>query len=201
MNNNLASKIKSLPLQRGFPSKLILTGKYSYGVQGIQLRSWSEGANCYIGSFCSIAKFCTIYLGGMHLTDCATTYPFGHINQDIFPEGSDRHPATKGHVIIHNDVWIGENATLLSGIEIHNGAVIANGSMVTKDVPPYTIVGGNPAKTIRTRFPREVISALNSLEWWQYPEANINNAIPHLQRQLTCVEEVKKIEEILKRSQ
>ena len=197
MNNNLASKIKRLPLQRGLPSKIILTGQYTYGAEEIRLRSWKEGANCYIGSFCSIAKFCTIYLGGMHLTDCATTYPFGHINQDIFPEGSDRHPATKGHVIIHNDVWIGENATLLSGIEIHNGAVIANGSMVTKDVPPYTIVGGNPAKIIKARFSREVISALNSLEWWKYPVANINKAIPLLQRQLTCIEEVKEIEDVL----
>ena len=69
--------------------------------------------------------------------------------------------------------------------------------MVTKDVPPYTIVGGNPAKIIKARFSREVISALNSLEWWKYPVANINKAIPLLQRQLTCIEEVKEIEDVL----
>jgi len=197
VNNKLASKIKKISLQRGRPSKIILTGQYSYGAEGIRLRSWKEGANCYIGSFCSIAKFCTIFLGGIHLTDCATTYPFGHINQDTFPQGSDRHPATKGHVIIHNDVWIGENTTILSGIEIHNGAVIANGSMVTKDVPAYTIVAGNPAKQIKTRFTGEVISALNNLEWWTYPIANINKAIPLLQRPLMCIEEVNKIKEAL----
>ena len=197
MNNKLASKIKKTPLQRGCPSKIILTGQYSYGAEGIRLRSWKEGANCYIGSFCSIAKFCTIFLGGIHLTDCATTYPFGHINQDKFPHGNDKAPATKGHVIIHNDVWIGENATLLSGIEIHNGAVIANGAMVTKDVPPYTIVGGNPAKPIRTRFPKDVINALNDLEWWNYPVANINRAIPLLQRPLTSIKEVEALEKAL----
>ena len=197
MNRQLALKIKQQPLQRGTPSKIILTGKYSYGAEAIRLRSWREGANCYIGSFCSIAKFCTIFLGGMHLTDCATTYPFGHINKDIFPKGSDQHPATKGHVIIHNDVWIGENATLLSGIEIHNGAVITNGAMVTKDVPPYTIVGGNPAKPIRARFPDDVINALNHIEWWNYPVNKINRAIPLLQRPLTCIKEVEDIEKAL----
>ena len=197
MNRQLALKIKQQPLQRGKKSQIILTGKYSYGAEGIRLRSWREGANCYIGSFCSIAKSCTIFLGGIHLTDCATTYPFGHINKDTFPTGSDRHPATKGHVIIHNDVWIGENTTLLSGIEIHNGAVITNGAMVTKDVPPYTIVGGNPAKQIRARFPDEIIDELNRIEWWNYPINNINRAIPLLQRPLTHIKEIEELEKAL----
>ena len=193
MNDKLASEIKKLPLQRGLPSKIILTGQHSYGVEGIQLRSWREGANCYIGGFCSIAKFCTIYLGGMHLTDCATTYPFGFINQDIFPKGSDRHPATKGHVIIHNDVWIGENATLLSGIEVHNGAVIANGSIVTKDVPPYTIVGGNPAKPIKTRFSSEVISALTGRPESQSVVVTGRGGGQALREAMDTVSEVKEI--------
>lgn len=84
-------------------------------------------------------------MGGNHRTDWLTTYPFGHIHKDIFTNFSGvGHPATKGSVVIGNDVWIGTNVTIMSGVSIGDGAVIANNSHVVKDVLPYSIVGGNP---------------------------------------------------------
>src|SRR5208283_2957437 len=104
--------------------------------------------------FCSIApNRVTIVLGGQHRPDWVSSYPFN----DLFIEfkrfkGS---PVSKGDVIIGNDVWIGLDAVILSGIKIGDGAVIGSNALVTKDVPPYAIVGGNPAKLIRYRFDEE----------------------------------------------
>jgi acetyltransferase-like isoleucine patch superfamily enzyme len=144
------------PLRRGEQSKILLTGKYSYGIEHISIRSWGEGAHLFIGSFCSIAGNQTVFLGGNHRIDWATTFPFGHIFNEAFPAGQisgPGHPASKGHVIIENDVWIGEGCTIMSGIRIGSGSVVAAKSVVAKDVEPYTIVGGNPAKLIKERFP------------------------------------------------
>jgi acetyltransferase-like isoleucine patch superfamily enzyme len=173
------------PPQKGDKSKIILTGKHSYGIHNITLRSWNEGAHLYIGSFCSIAKNQTVFLGGSHRSDWTTTFPFGHIYNNNFPagriNGRHGHPATKGHVIIEHDVWIGIGCTIMSGITIGTGSILAAQSVVVKDVEPYTIVGGNPAKPIKKRFSENIICKLLEINWWDRSDEEINKIVPLLQ--------------------
>lgn len=154
-------------------------GKHTYGRPMI----WNEpnDANLIIGNFCSISQNVKIFLGGNHRIDWVTTYPFGHVNTNIFDTfNGNGHPTTKGNVVIGNDVWIGENATILSGVTIGDGAVIANNSHVVKNVEPYSIVGGNPAKFIKYRFSREQIEKLLQIQWWNWSDEKINKFIPLL---------------------
>ena len=151
-------------------------GKYTYG--DLKLK-WSNNNTKFIcGKYCSIASNVIIYLGGNHRTDWVTTYPFGHINQDIFDsfDGAG-HPSSKGDVIIGNDVYICDNSTIMSGVTIGDGAVIACNSHVIKDVAPYTIVGGNPAMFIKYRFTEEQIKKLLGIKWWDWEESKINENI------------------------
>ena len=159
----------------------ITVGRFTYGQENISIRQWGEGANLKIGSFCSIARSVTIFLGGNHRTDWITTFPFGHIYADELGGNEIQgHPATNGDVIIGNDVWVGHGVTIMSGVSIGSGAVIATNSTVVKDVQPYEIVGGNPAKSIKFRFPLDIIAKLLELEWWNLDLDIIKNSIPLL---------------------
>jgi acetyltransferase-like isoleucine patch superfamily enzyme len=154
---------------------------YSYGIENITKHSWGEGAELKIGSFCSIATNCHVFLGGNHRTDYITTYPFGFIHEDVFDSVKSRgHPATKGNVVIGNDVWIAANVTIMSGVTVGDGAVIACNSHVVKDVAPYSMVGGNPARLIRYRFSDDIIAKLLKLQWWNLPVSVIKKIIPLL---------------------
>jgi acetyltransferase-like isoleucine patch superfamily enzyme len=156
-------------------------GKHSYAFSDIQLHSWGEGAKLYVGSFTTIAQGLQVMLGGNHRTDWFTTYPFGHTYTNIFNKfDGNGHPKTNGNVLIGNDVWIGRNVTIMSGVHIGDGAVIACNSHVVKNVAPYTIVGGNPAKMIRKRFSDDIIDLLLQLKWWEWPDEEINEATPIL---------------------
>ena len=148
-------------------------GRYTYGNPQI---CWSTNdTKLTIGNFCSIAANVKIYLGGNHRTDWVTTYPFGSIHQNIFNSfDGEGHPATKGDVIIGNDVWIGENVTIMSGVTIGDGAVIANNSHVVKNVEPYSLTGGNPARHIKYRFTNEQIEKLLKIKWWDWDDIKIN---------------------------
>lgn len=172
-------------------------GKHTYGQSNLNIHSWGEGANISIGSFCSIAGNCNIFLGGNHRTDWITTYPFlsfqnswSNAKNIVFskpnetsiinqPNKNFSHYA-KGDVVIGNDVWIGENVTIMSGVCIGDGAVIAANSHVVKNVEPYSIVGGNPAKFIKYRFHKEMIDKLLELKWWDWDDIKINETIPIL---------------------
>jgi acetyltransferase-like isoleucine patch superfamily enzyme len=156
-------------------------GKYTYGFDNIRILRWGESNILSIGAFCSFAENITIYLGGNHRTDWVTTYPFGHIHHNVFSNFDGfGHPKSKGDVLIGNDVWIAANVTIMSGVKIGDGAIIANNSHVIKDVDPYTIVGGNPAKKIKKRFSEEDIEKLLELKWWDMDDNTINKISPLL---------------------
>ena len=91
------------------------------------------------------------------------------------------HPTSKGDVVIGNDVWIGYGSTILSGVEIGDGAVIASGSVVTKSIPAYTIVAGVPAQVMRKRFNEDIVEKLLEMRWWDWPYEQIYEVIPLLQ--------------------
>lgn len=148
-------------------------GKNCYGVPTIKFAH--PDANLQIGSYCSIAKNVQIFMGGIHRTDWVSTYPF----HAFFSRGSHvkNGEITNGDVVIGSDVWVCENVTILSGVTIGHGAVIANGAVVTKDVAPYSIVGGNPAKHIRWRFDEATREALLNSTWWNWPETEILSVI------------------------
>jgi acetyltransferase-like isoleucine patch superfamily enzyme len=145
----------------------ITIGRYTYGFENISILQWGEAAGLDVGGFCSIAANITIFLGGNHKTDWITTFPFGHIfAADLGGEDITGHPATNGNVVIGNDVWIGYSATIMSGISLGDGAVVAANSHVVKNVEAYEIVGGNPAKHIKFRFSDEIRALLLHLRWW-----------------------------------
>jgi acetyltransferase-like isoleucine patch superfamily enzyme len=154
-------------------------GKYTYGFHNITILWSNKNACLKIGNFCSIATNIVIYLGGNHRTDLLTTYPFGHIHQNIFTNydgyGLSNEETTKGDVIIGNDVWIGSNVTIMSGITIGDGSIIAANSHVTKNIEPYSIVGGNPARLIRYKFEKEQIEKLLKIKWWEWDDNIIND--------------------------
>jgi len=151
-------------------------GKYTYG--NPEMCWTSPNVNLMVGNFCSIAKDVKVYLGNGcgHRTDYVTTYPFGHIHQNIFNVKGCGH-TTQGNVIIGSDVWIGENVIIMSGVHIGDGVVIANNSHVVKNVEPYAIIGGNPAKTIKYRFTQEQIQQLLKIKWWEWDDSKINSNI------------------------
>jgi len=151
-------------------------GEWTYGRP--KILASNEGATLKIGKFCSIGGDVKSLLGSEHRIDWISTYPFNILFEEA--KNITGHPTTKGDVIIGNDVWIGEGAFILSGIHIGNGAVIAAKSVVTRDVEPYTIVGGNPAQKIRKRFPDHVIEELLEIQWWDWPMEKIKESIPLL---------------------
>ena len=156
-------------------------GKHTYGKENITVYNYGNGHNIYIGAFCSLAHNIKIYMAADHRIDWVTTYPFGHINTDIFNTyNGTGHPKSKGDIIIGNDVWIGANVTIMAGVTIGDGAVIANNSHVVKNVEPYSIVGGNPAKFIKYRFSANQIEKLLQIKWWLWEDSKINEIAPLL---------------------
>lgn len=152
----------------------IFVGRFTYGFENVNVKEWGEGASLKVGSFCSISSSVTIFLGGNHRIDWITTFPFGIESVDYLGGvGIKWHPQTNGDVVIGADVWIGHGATIMSGVNIDCGAVIAANSVVVKNVGPYEIVGGNPAKLIKKRFDDEIINNLLRLNWWTLPVEDI----------------------------
>lgn len=137
-----------------------------------------------VGKFCSIAcgaRF--IFNSANHTLSSLSTYPFPIFFEEWDLDVADITKAwdNKGDIIIGNDVWIGYEAVILSGVTIGDGAVIGARTVVTKDVAPYTIMGGLPARPIRKRFPQETIDALLKMRWWDWPRERIMQNIEKIQ--------------------
>ena len=148
---------------------------YHYPVNGDRLK---------IGKFCSIAcgaKF--LFTSGNHSLRSLSTYTFPIFFEEWGLDAKDICGAwdNKGDIVIGNDVWIGYEALILSGVTVGDGAIIGSRAVVTKDVPPYTIVGGVPAKSIRRRFDGAVIERLEKLRWWDWDIETIRRSIPAIQ--------------------
>ena len=153
-------------------------GRHTYGAGNIRVVFGDDQHSLTIGHFCSIAGNILVFLGGNHRVDWVTTFPFGHVHKGIFDGfGGEGHPSSKGSVVIGNDVWIGQGVAIMSGVSLGDGAVIAANSHVVKNVEPYSVVGGNPARLIKLRFLPEQIQALLKIQWWNWPDAKINLAL------------------------
>lgn len=126
------------------------------------------GDKLLIGNFCQIATGVRFIMNGAnHAMNGFSTYPFKVMGGEWSNASMD--VVSKGNTVIGNDVWIGNSVTIMQGVTIGDGAIIGTNSLVTKDVAPYTIVGGNPAKEIRQRFSSDVIAMLLQLKWWNWP--------------------------------
>lgn len=136
-----------------FEMQYVHIGRGTYG--GLRIYNDSD-KNLYIGSFCSIAENVVFLLGHEHYVDRLSTYPF----KQRLGLSSDKDAFSKGDIIVDDDVWLGYGVTIMSNVHIGQGAVVAAGAVVTKDVPPYAIVGGVPAKVLKYRFEPEMIEEL-----------------------------------------
>jgi probable biosynthetic protein (TIGR04098 family) len=151
-------------------------GDYSIGAPTVLF--WNDASRLKIGKYCSVAAGVTFVLGGQHRSDTVTTFPLG------MPFGNwepGQGPYSRGDITIGSDVWIGANATILSGVTIADGAVVGAGSVVIHDVPPYTVVFGNPARAIAKRFSDDAVQALMELRWWDLEAAQVRSLQPLLQ--------------------
>lgn len=156
----------------------IEVGNMSYGP--LEVYDWNaEGEGLRIGSYVSIANDVKFILGGNHKYDILSTFPFkvklGKENVEAY---------TNGKIIIEDDVWIGMNSLILSGVKLGKGSIVAAGSVVVNDVPPYAIVGGNPAEVIKYRFKTEIINELMKLDYSKLDIGKVKESINLLYEEL-----------------
>lgn len=152
------------------------------------------GDKLVIGKFCMIASGVTFIMNGAnHLSKSITSYPFAIFGKDWSGAMDGKQYPKKGDTHIGNDVWIGYDVTIMPGISIGHGSIIAAKSVVTSDVEPYSIVGGNPASLIRKRFSEKEINTLLELSWWDWPIEKITSNLQHLTE--INIEQLKKVNE------
>jgi len=145
----------------------------SYYDREIEIISWSDQYKILVGKYCSIGRGTSFFLHADHRPDWITTSSqlWGPVTPEIAKMHMDiGHPACKGNIQIENDVWIGAKSIILSGVTIHSGAVVGAGSVVTKDIPAYSIVVGNPARVVKYRFELDIIEKLLDIAWWDWPQ-------------------------------
>lgn len=168
----------------------IIVGDYTYYDDFENVENFEKNVKYhfdFVGDKLSIGKFCMIASdvkfimnGANHLTNALTTYPFAIFGQAWGNAMEGKQYPQKGDIHIGNDVWIGYNATIMAGVSIGDGAIIATNATVIKDVEPYTIVGGNPAVEIKKRFSNDVIERLLKLKWWDWDIEKITRNVQNL---------------------
>lgn len=156
--------------QQGRDYKILTLGKRSY-IARAELESTGIVSNILIGSYCSIGHEVKFLINTQHDYTAVSTYPWNNPYNPVF--ACDIAKKEKNQILIGHDVWIGRGAVIFGGVRIGNGAVIAANAVVTKDVPPYAIVGGNPASCIKYRFNQTTVKQLNTIKWWYWPEEKI----------------------------
>ena len=164
----------------------IIVGDYTYYDDPDDIHNFEKnvlylfpfmGDKLIIGKFCQIATGVRFIMNGAnHALDGLSTYPFKVMGKSW--SNAPINVTSKGDTIVGNDVWIGNSATIMQGISIGHGAIIGTNALVTKDVEPYTIVGGNPAKPIRKRFDDKTIDLLLGLAWWDWSLDKIEQHLP-----------------------
>ncbi len=168
----------------------IIVGDYTYYDDFEEVQNFEKnvkyhfdfiGDQLIIGKFCMIASDVTFIMNGAnHLVDAVSTYPFAIFGKGWENAMEGKNYPSKGNTLIGNDVWIGHRATIMPGVQVGDGAIIASNATVTKDVAPYSIVGGNPAQEIRKRFSDTEIEQLIELRWWDWEPEKITAMLPHL---------------------
>ncbi len=154
----------------GWPAH-VSVGRHTYGLSKRNFVQPHPSAPISVGAFCSIGPEVLIFGRADHPTQLASTYPFR--TKLLYPEAGNADAVTKGPVRIGSDVWIGARAMILSGITVGDGAIVAAGAVVARDVPAYGIVAGNPGKLIKHRFASEIVAALLEIRWWDWPDEKI----------------------------
>jgi acetyltransferase-like isoleucine patch superfamily enzyme len=153
-------------------------GRHSYGYPVIKTYT-HDTTRLIVGSYSALSEESIVMLGGEHAVDRVTTFPL-RIHLKLPGAGEDGIPVKTGDTVIGNDVWLTMRTFVRSGVTIGDGAIVAAGAVVINDVPPFAIVGGNPAKVIRYRFTPEQIEALLEIRWWDWPHDLVVEATPLL---------------------
>lgn len=157
----------------------VKVGKASYGT--LNVLSERSDVTLQIGNYCSIAQDVLFILSSEHPQHFISTYPF-----KVMMQGVEHEAISNGNIVVDDDVWIGARAIIMSGVHINQGAIIGAGAVVTKDVPPYAIVGGVPAKVIGYRFPFDIIAKLQSIDFSMLDKGLINKRIDDFYKPISC---------------
>lgn len=171
----------------------IIVGDYTYYVdpdhpewfeKNVLFHDEEIGDKLIIGKFCTISTGVTFIMNGAnHQLNGYSTYPFGIFRngwEKSSPSKKELRASSKGNIVIGNDVWMGREAVILPGVKIGDGAIIGAQSVVTHDVPPYSVVAGNPARFIRRRFNDEIVYLLLKIRWWEWPIEKITEHLDFL---------------------
>lgn len=192
MQNFFESPFKGVPLDKQVENPNISVGRYSYYSGYYHGHSFEDCARyllpdagvdrLIIGSFCSIGTGAAFIMAGNqgHRHDWISSFPFYWMSEVPAFAAAENGYVPAGDTVIGNDVWIGAEAIIMPGVRIGDGAVIGTRALVTRDVASYAIVGGNPARTIRKRFDERLIALLQEMQWWDWPEDELEAAMPLL---------------------
>ena len=154
----------------------LVMGEGSYAAPDVRVLTYGDGDILYAGKYCSIAHRVTLHCGGAHRTSLVSTWPF----DVLMLRKENRLSRTYKHqkpTTIGNDVWVADGASILGGVTIGDGAVVGPNAVVFRDVEPYAVMHGNPARLVRRRHPNWVIEALQRIRWWDWGEAVIRERI------------------------
>jgi len=181
-NNTLNKDLDLSVTEDGKDYYCLTVGRKSY-VSGMAIDSGAVRGHITIGRYTSIAKRIVLEIGFNHDHHLVSNFPFKDFDNTIDPAQQDLNHYYENnhyHVIIGNDVWIGDGVRILGGVHIGDGAVIGMGAVVTKDVPPYAVVVGNPARVVKYRFDEETISKLMQIRWWNWDDQTIQDRVPEM---------------------